>query len=99
MNTVGRRRDSRCVGDGGDGTKRLRRLEVRLRHSAGHVHTRGRHVVALAHLECTVLGIVGCVVCAPETVVDVLAVCGTILSSWVADLDAEAVSTHEAARG
>lgn len=99
LHTVRGRRDNGGVRDRRDRTKRLGRLEVRLRHATRYVHTGRSHVVAIAHLECTVLGVVGCIVCTAEAVVDVLAVRGCVLSGGVADLDTESVPTHEAARG
>jgi hypothetical protein len=70
-------------------------LEVGRGSAAGGVDTDGGHVITIADLEDTLLCVVGCVVCAPETVIDVLAESLLILASGVTDFHAEAVTTHE----
>lgn len=53
-------------------------------------------VLALARLECTVLGVVGGIECATDTIVDVLTELGSVGAVLVAGLDAELVGSHEA---
>lgn len=73
-------------------------MEVGRGSAAGGVDTDGGHVITIADLEDTLLCVVGCVVCAPETVIDVLAESLLILAGGVTDFHAEAVTTHEAER-
>ena len=56
-------------------------------------------VITLANLEGTVLGVVGGIVGAPDTVVDVFAVATGVRASGVASLETEEVSTEETGRG
>ena len=73
--------------------------------SVGHnltiasVNTREVLVVTLARLEGTVLRVVGGVVVATDTIVDVLAEVGSVGAVGVTRLEAELVSTDEAAEG
>ena len=84
------------VWHGGDGTQRLGGLSVgldlasRIGVNAGEVL-----VVAIARLEGTVLGIVGGVVGASDTVEDVFAEASSVGTSRIASLEAESVTTHE----
>jgi hypothetical protein len=73
-------------------------LEIGRGGAAGGVDTDGRHVITLTDLKDTLLCVVGCVVCAPETVIDVLAEGLLVLAGRVADFHAKAISTHEAER-
>jgi hypothetical protein len=52
-------------------------------------------VFTLARLECTVLGIVGGIVGASNTVEDVLAVVGSVGTGRITNLEAENATTHE----
>lgn len=52
-------------------------------------------VGTLTRLECTVLGVVGGIVCASDTIIDVLAVVGGVGTSGITDLEAEDATTHE----
>lgn len=70
-------------------------MEVGRGSATGSVDTDGGHVVTITDLENTLLCVVGCVVCAPETVIDVLAEGLLILAGRVADFYTEAVATHE----
>jgi len=94
--TVGRSGDFGLVRNGTDHTQRLRGLRVGLDLAvcigvyAGEVL-----VVALATLECTVLGVVRGVVGASDTVVDMLAEVCSVGTSGVTNLEAENVTTHE----
>lgn len=98
--TVRRSGNLGLVRDGGDGAQRLRRLRVGLdlagwiRINAGEVL-----VVALARLERPVLGAVGGIVGASNTVINVLAEVASVGASGVADLEAEEVSAKEAITG
>lgn len=94
--TVGRGRNFGLVRDGTDRTQRLRGLGVGLDLTACiRVNTGEVLVVTLARLECTVLGVVGGVVGAPNTIVDVLAEVGSVGTSRVTDLEAEHATSHE----
>jgi hypothetical protein len=63
--------------------------------AVGRVNTRRAHVIALANLEDVVLSVVGGVVLASETVIDVLTESLLVLTSGVTDLHAEGTATHE----
>lgn len=94
--TVGRSGNFGLVRDGTNRTQRLRGLSVRLDLTVGiGVDAREVLVVTVANLECTVLGVVGSVVGTSNTVVNVLAVVGSVGTSRVTDLEAENVTTHE----
>jgi len=94
--TVGRGRNFGLVRDGTDRTQRLRRLRVGLDLTARiSVNSGEVLVVTVARLECTVLGVVGGVVGAPNTIVDVLAEVGSVGASRVTDLEAEHTTSHE----
>lgn len=63
--------------------------------AVGSVDTDGGHVVTIADLENTLLCVVGCVVCAPKTVIDVLAEGLLVLAGGIAGFYTETVATHE----
>lgn len=85
------------VGHGRDSTEGFRRLGVCL-DGTGRVgvDTGEGLAVSETRLEGSVLGIVGGVVEASDTVVDVLAVVGGVSTGGVADFEAELRTTHEA---
>jgi len=94
--TVGRSGNLWCVWNGADGTQRLGRLSVGLDLAGGvGVDTGEVLVITLAGLECAVLGVVGSIVGASDTIEDMLAVVGSMGTGRVADLEAEDVTTHE----
>jgi len=95
-NTVGRSGDLGCVGHGGDNAQRLGRLGVGLDLTGGiGVNSRVVLVITSAGLEGTVLGFVGRVEGASDTVVDVFTEAGSIGAGRVASLETESVTTHE----
>lgn len=98
--TVGRRGDLRIVRDRADGAERLGWLAVCL-NGTGRVgvHTRVVLVVSLAGAEGAVCGGVGCVICAPNAVVDVFAEAGGVGTGGVAGFKTEDVAAHEARVG
>lgn len=73
-------------------------MEISRGSAVGSVDTDGGHVVTIADLENTLLCVVGCVVCAPKTVIDVLAEGLLVLAGGIADFHTETVATHEAER-
>jgi len=89
------RGDAGLVGHGGDDAERLGWLGVGDDGTVGCVYAREVLVIALAGLKGTVLSIVGCVVGTADTVVDVLAVVGSVGASRVTCFEAEEVATHE----
>lgn len=93
---VGRSGNLWCVWNGADGTQRLGRLSVGLDLSGGvGVDTGEVLVVTLARFECSVLGVVGSIVSASDTIEDMLAVVGSIGTGRVAGLEAECATAHE----
>ena len=93
---VGRGGDLGLVRDRTDRAQRLSRLSVGLDHPACiGVNSWEVLVCTLARLECTILGGVGGVVGASNTVVNVLAVVGSVRTSWVTNLEAENATAHE----
>lgn len=97
-NTVGRCGHAGGVRDGGDGAERFSGLSVGHDLAIQGVGSREVLVLTLARLEGAVLGVVGGVVVAADTVVDVLTEVGSVGAVGVAGLEAELVSTDEAAR-
>ena len=97
--TVGRGGDAGGVRDGGDSTEGLRGLRVGHDLAVLGVSTGEVLVITLARLEGTVLGVVGSVVVATDTIVDVLAEVGSVGAVGVAGLEAEGVAAHEAVMG
>jgi len=87
--------DLGLVGHGGDGALVLRGLGVGHDGTVLGIDTRVILVVALAGLEGTVLGIIGDVVGAADTVETMFAEVGGVGVSGVANLDAESVASHE----
>ena len=80
----------------GNRTQALRWLSVGLNSTAlVGVDTGEVLVLTLAALEYTTLSVVGRVVCATDTIVDVLAVAGSVGASWITGLEAEAVCADE----
>ena len=93
---VGRSGDLGLVRDGADRTQRLRRLRVGLDFAAWiGVYAGEVLVVTLARFERAILGVVGCVVGASNTVVNMLTVVGSVGTSRVTDLEAENATAHE----
>jgi hypothetical protein len=88
--------DLGLVGHGGDGTEFFRRLAVGHDGAVLGVDTREVLIVTLAGLEGTVLGVVGSVVGATDTVETMLAEVGGVGVGGIANLDTEGVTTHEA---
>ena len=96
--TVGRCGHAGGVRDGGDGAERFSGLSVGHDLAILGVSSGEILVLALAGLEGAVLSVAGGVVVAADTVVDVLAEVGGVRAVGVAGLEAELVSTDEAAR-
>lgn len=94
--TVGRSGNLWCVWNGADGTQRLGRLSVGLDLAGGvGVDTWEVLVVTLARLKRAVLGVVGSIVGASDTIEDMLAVVGSMCTCRVAGLETEGATTHE----
>ena len=93
---VGRSGDLGLVRDGGDCSQRLRGLSVGLNLTAWIGIDAGEVLVgALARFERAVLGVIGGVVEASDTIVNVFAVPGSVGTSGVASLEAEETSAKE----
>ena len=95
-NTVGGGGDLGLIWHRGNDTQRLGGLSVGLDLTVAiGVDTGEVLVVTLARLEGTILGVVGGVVGASDTVVDVLAEVSRIGASRIASLETESVTAHE----
>jgi len=93
---VGGGGDLGLVRHGGNGTQRLSGLSVGLDLAAGIGVNAGEVlVVSSASLEDTSLSIVGGVVGASDTIVDMLTVVGGVGTGGVANLEAENATTHK----
>ena len=95
---VAARGDASDVWHGGDGTEGFRRLGVGDDLAVGGVDTGEVGVFGVAGFENLVLGGVGGVEGASDTVVDVLAVVGGIGTGGVTCFEAEGVGSEEAVR-
>lgn len=96
---VGGGRDSGSVGNRGNGSQRLGRLEVSQSLTlTASVDARRNHVVTLTDFECTILGLARGIVCTPETIIDVLAKLALVVAIRVTNFDTKGMAAHEADR-